>query len=118
MHIAFLTPEYPHPKIQHSAGLGTSIKNLVAALVRKDVKVTVFVYGQPKAEVFEENGILPLNTSGLNASEKGFSEVNKGLANSCKAIFAIRTFLIICPLSINEIITVYCVFITVIALNP
>jgi glycosyltransferase involved in cell wall biosynthesis len=58
MHIAFLTPEYPHPKIQHSAGLGTSIKNLVAALVRKDVKVTVFVYGQPKAEVFEENGII------------------------------------------------------------
>lgn len=58
MHIAFLTPEYPHPKIQHSAGLGTSIKNLVAALVRKDVKVTVFVYGQPKAVVFEENGII------------------------------------------------------------
>ena len=57
MHIAFLTPEYPHSKIKHSGGLGTSIKNLVMALVAKGVKVTVFVYGQPKSEVFEENGI-------------------------------------------------------------
>lgn len=58
MHIAFLTPEYPHSKIKHSGGLGTSIKNLVVALVAKGVKVTVFVYGQPKSEVFEENGIV------------------------------------------------------------
>lgn len=58
MHIAFLTPEYPHSKVNHSGGLGTSIKNLVVALVVKGVKVTVFVYGQPKAEVFEENGIV------------------------------------------------------------
>ena len=57
MHIAFLTPEYPHPKIKNSGGLGTSIKNLVVALVRQNVKVTVFVYGQPNQEVFEENGI-------------------------------------------------------------
>lgn len=58
MHIAFLTPEYPHSKIKHSGGLGTSIKNLVVALVAKGVKVTVFVYGQPKLEIFEENGIV------------------------------------------------------------
>lgn len=58
MHIAFLTPEYPHSKIKHSGGLGTSIKNLVMALIAKGVKVTVFVYGQPKSEVFEENGIV------------------------------------------------------------
>ena len=57
MHIAFLTPEYPHPKIKNSGGLGTSIKNLVVALVRQNVKVTVFVNGQPNQEVFEENGI-------------------------------------------------------------
>ncbi|WP_291136217.1 glycosyltransferase family 4 protein [Flavobacterium sp. UBA7663] len=57
MHVAFLTPEYPHSKIKHSGGLGTSIKNLVVALVAKGVKVTVFVYGQPKSEVFEENGV-------------------------------------------------------------
>ena len=58
MHIAFLTPEYPHSKIKHSGGLGTSIKNLVVALVAKGVKVTIFVYGQPKLEIFEENGIV------------------------------------------------------------
>jgi len=58
MHIAFLTPEYPHSKIKHSGGLGTSIKNLVVALVAKGVKVTVFVYGQSNSEVFEENGII------------------------------------------------------------
>ena len=58
MHISFLTPEYPHPKIKHSGGLGTSIKNLVVALVGKGVTVTVFIYGQPKAAVFEENGIV------------------------------------------------------------
>lgn len=57
MHIAFLTPEFPHSKIKHSGGLGTSIKNLALALVDKGVKVTVFVYGQPQSEIFEENGV-------------------------------------------------------------
>ena len=58
MHVSFLTPEYPHSKIKHSGGLGTSIKNLVVALVAKGVKVTVFVYSQSNSEVFEENGIV------------------------------------------------------------
>ena len=30
MKIAFLTPEYPHPKTGNSGGIGTSIKNLAA----------------------------------------------------------------------------------------
>ena len=58
MHIAFLTPEYPHAKVKHSGGLGTSIKNLVVALVEKGISVTVFIYGQPQAAVFEENGVI------------------------------------------------------------
>lgn len=58
MHIAFLTPEYPHAKVKHSGGLGTSIKNLVVALVEKGISVTVFIYGQPQATVFEENGVI------------------------------------------------------------
>ena len=58
MHIAFLTPEYPHPKITHSGGLGTSIKNLVAALVAEKITVTVFVYGQSKSEIIEEKGVV------------------------------------------------------------
>lgn len=58
MHIAFLTPEYPHAKVKHAAGLGTSIANLLAALVKQGVVVTVFVYDQEKVEVFTENGIV------------------------------------------------------------
>lgn len=57
MHIAFLTPEYPHARIQHAAGIGTSIKNLVTALVEKGIAVTVFVYGQKEAQIFKEAGI-------------------------------------------------------------
>lgn len=57
MHVAFLTPEYPHAKIAHAAGIGTSIKNLVTALVNEGVEVTVFVYGQQTQEVIIEKGI-------------------------------------------------------------
>jgi glycosyltransferase involved in cell wall biosynthesis len=57
MKIAFLTPEYPHAKIKHAAGLGTSIRNLVSALVRQGVAVIVIVYGQEKAEIFKEDGV-------------------------------------------------------------
>ena len=57
MHIAFLTPEYPHPKTNPAAGIGTSIKNMVTALTAKDVKVSVFIYGQATDEIFTEGGI-------------------------------------------------------------
>ncbi|RKS89664.1 glycosyltransferase involved in cell wall biosynthesis [Flavobacterium limicola] len=57
MHIAFLTPEYPHSRVLHSAGIGTSIKNLAVALTQKGVKVSVFVYGQNEALDFEEEGV-------------------------------------------------------------
>lgn len=57
MHIAFLTPEYPHSKLNSSAGLGTSIKNLATELVRKGIKVSVFVYSQNENNIIENNGI-------------------------------------------------------------
>lgn len=57
MKIAFLTPEYPHPKVTHAAGIGTSIKNLVVALVKNNITVTVVVYGQKASEIFEEDGV-------------------------------------------------------------
>ncbi|MFV5686312.1 glycosyltransferase family 4 protein [Flavobacterium sp. GB2R13] len=57
MHIAFLTPEYPHERVAHAAGIGTSIKNLVVALAKKKVTVSVFVYGQQEDAVFAEDGI-------------------------------------------------------------
>lgn len=57
MHLAFLTPEYPHPKSTPSGGLGTSIQNLAVALVHEGIKVSVFVYGQKEDVFFKEKGI-------------------------------------------------------------
>ncbi|MFV8360246.1 glycosyltransferase family 4 protein [Flavobacterium sp. LS1P3] len=57
MHIAFLTPEYPHERVAQAAGIGTSIKNLVVALTKEKVKVSVFVYGQQEDAVIVADGI-------------------------------------------------------------
>jgi glycosyltransferase involved in cell wall biosynthesis len=57
MHIAFLTSEYPHERVQHAAGIGTSIKNLVVALVKEGVTVSVFVYGQEEQAILQEEGV-------------------------------------------------------------
>ena len=57
MHLGFLTPEYPHPHSTPSGGLGSSIKNLAEQLVKRNVEVTLFVYGQKEDLVFKEDGI-------------------------------------------------------------
>lgn len=57
MHLAFLTPEYPHPLSTTSGGLGTSIKNMAKALAAKGITVTVFIYGQKKDKFFTEEEI-------------------------------------------------------------
>ena len=57
MKIAFLTPEYPHPKTGSSGGIGTSIKNLAAGLLAQGGSVRVLVYGQQEDAVFDDNGI-------------------------------------------------------------
>lgn len=57
MHVCFLTPEYPHPSIGASGGLGSSIKNLATQLVKEGVQVTVVVCGRQKEQVFVEEGI-------------------------------------------------------------
>lgn len=57
MHIAFLTSEYPHERVLHAAGIATSIKNLVVALVEKEVKVSVFVYGQKENTVLQDGAV-------------------------------------------------------------
>ncbi len=58
MHIAYLTPEYPHPKLGNSGGMGTSIKNLVSAIVSEGHQVSMFIYGQKIDEVFTEGGVI------------------------------------------------------------
>ena len=57
MKIAFLTPEYPHPKTGSSGGIGTSIKNLAIGLLAQGCSVRVLVYGQKEETVFDDNGI-------------------------------------------------------------
>jgi glycosyltransferase involved in cell wall biosynthesis len=57
MKIAFLTPEYPHPKTGGSGGIGTSIKNLAAGLLAEGCSVRVLVYGQNSEGTFDDNGI-------------------------------------------------------------
>ena len=56
--IAFLTPEYPHPKTGSSGGIGTSIKNLAIGLLAQGCSVRVLVYGQKEEGVFGDNGIV------------------------------------------------------------
>lgn len=58
MKIAFLTPEYPHPKTGNYGGLGTSIKNLSIGLLAQGISVRVLVYGQKEDYFFDDNGIL------------------------------------------------------------
>lgn len=58
MKIAFLTSEFPHPKMGSSGGIGTSILNLSQGLVKAGQEVSILVYGQKQDEVFEENGIV------------------------------------------------------------
>ncbi len=57
MNIGFITSEYPHAKVTHAAGIGTSIKNLAVALVESGAHVTVFVYHQNANAIFEDEGV-------------------------------------------------------------
>lgn len=58
MHIGFLTPEYPHSKVHSSAGIGTTIKNLAQSLLKQNVRVTIFIYGQATQEIIDDDGIV------------------------------------------------------------
>lgn len=57
MHIGFITPEYPHETLSRAGGLGTSIKNLAHALVKRGVEVTVMVVGLDNSRSFKEDQI-------------------------------------------------------------
>ena len=57
MHIAFLTPEYPHKLSKGSAGIGSSIRTISIGLVEKEINVSIFIYGQAQDLVFSEEGI-------------------------------------------------------------
>ncbi len=71
MKIAFLTSEYPHPKANFAAGIGTSIMNLSTELVNQGHQVSVILYGQNNDEAFLDNGIEFYKIK--NIKFKGFS---------------------------------------------
>jgi len=71
MKIAFLTPEYPHPKMGKAGGIGSSLIHLSEGLVALGHEVVVLVYGQDKDENFKENGISFYKIK--NRILKGFS---------------------------------------------
>ncbi|MBA0884739.1 glycosyltransferase family 4 protein [Flavobacterium undicola] len=86
MHIAFLTPEFPHAKVAHAAGIGTSIKNLTSAFVKEGVVVTVFVYGQKTQEIIVENGIAIHLIKGRKYKCFGWLFHRKHIENYCKSV--------------------------------
>jgi glycosyltransferase involved in cell wall biosynthesis len=57
MKIAFLTPEYPHPKTGTAGGIGTSILNLSKALSDLGHEISILVYRQDQDDYFVESGI-------------------------------------------------------------
>lgn len=62
MHIAFLTPEYPHPRVRNAAGIGTSVKNLALGILEENTlsqkhTISIIVYGQEEDATLEEQGI-------------------------------------------------------------
>lgn len=71
MHIAFLTPEYPHTNTGSFGGLGTSIYNLAHALINKGERVSVFLYGQSKDDEFLDSQITVVQIK--NPKLKGIS---------------------------------------------
>ena len=55
--VGFITPEYPHPKVNRAAGIASTTKNLALMLVKKNIPVTVFIYHQDKNAGFESEGV-------------------------------------------------------------
>lgn len=73
MKVAFLTPEFPHPKMGVSGGIGTSILNLSKGLVVAGHEVSILVYGQNEDEIFMDNHIQYYRIK--NVKLKGFSRL-------------------------------------------
>ncbi len=57
MHIAFLTPEYPHPKTGNSGGIGTSILALSQGLTSLGCEISILVYWQNEDDYFVDKNI-------------------------------------------------------------
>lgn len=90
MKIAFLTPEYPHPKTGSSGGIGTSIKNLAIGLMAEGCSVRVLVYGQKEEGVFEDNGIVIQQIQNVKLKGLSWWLTRKKLERIINQLFADR----------------------------
>ena len=81
MHLAFLTPEFPHPLSTASGGLGTSIRNMLEALKKNGIEITVFIYGQKLNKIIKEPGISYHFIKQKNYSLFGWYRYRKFLQN-------------------------------------
>jgi len=86
MHIAFLTPEFPNDETLPSGGIGTSIKNLVCALTKENIKVTLFVYGQKDQKIILEDGIEIHSIKNKKYKLLGWFFHRKHIQKYCNAI--------------------------------
>jgi len=86
MNIAFLTSEYPHPKVSNSAGIGTSIYNLAQELVKNSIEVAIFVYGQNNDEVFKDGLVTIYKIAHKKYKFLGWYLYRKHLQNSINKI--------------------------------
>jgi len=57
LHVAYIVSHYPHKAFGHDGGIGTSVYTLVEKLRKSNVKVSVFVYGQEKTFIIEEENV-------------------------------------------------------------
>lgn len=58
MHIAFITPEFPHSNFKGTVGgIGTFTNNLIEELLIKNYKISVFIYSQKESKVYREKNI-------------------------------------------------------------
>ncbi len=80
MHIGLLLPEYPHEKLPKAAGIGTSAKNMLTAMIAKGIKVTIFTYFQDKQEVFQD-GVITIHKIKLRKYPAFTWKLNEGIIN-------------------------------------
>ena len=90
MKIAFLTPEYPHPKTGSSGGIGTSIQNLAVGLMGEGCSVRVLVYGQKEEGVFDDNGITIQQIQNVKLKGLSWWLTRKKLERIINQLFADR----------------------------
>lgn len=87
MKIAFLTPEYPHPKTGSSGGIGTSIKNLAMGLLAEGCSVRVLVYAQKEEGIFYDNGIYIQQIRNVKFKGLSWYLTRKKLENIINALY-------------------------------